>query len=158
MEHFTSVKSLVVLPNGDFASGSEHQIVVWHKDENTGKWITKRAMVDVTCLLVALPNGGLASVSKRAASQKYDQIKIWNTNTGVCKKVLQVEEGIVDSIVVLQNGKLATTVANASVSACGTICIWDTDTGQSTEIRNATQRARVRELVVAHWGAGLPLK
>ena len=74
--HTSAVFCLVVLPNGQLASGSfDKTIKIW--DTNTGKEIrTLKGHTNSVYCLVVLPNGQLASGSR-------DQtIKIWDTNTG----------------------------------------------------------------------------
>ena len=139
------IYSLVVLPNGDLASGSgirwrsapghfpiynsTSSINIWntttYKCKKTLRHDSSRvrlrrtlAVRSYVASLVVLPNGDIASGSSDST------IKIWNTTTYECKKTLEGHTDWIRSLVVLQNGDLA------SSSDDRTIRIWDTTTGQ----------------------------
>jgi WD40 repeat protein len=119
-DHRGWVYSLVVLPNGDLASGTKSaKILIW----DPVSYLLKNALIGhmeaVRCLTL-LPNGDLASGSEDQS------IKIWNTSSRALKRTLSGHDGWVYSLAVLKSGageKLA------SASRDGTIKIWNVTSG-----------------------------
>ena len=95
------VNVLVVLPNGDIASGhQDHRIRLW--SGNTQQYIGMLVgHSDSVLTLALLPNGDLVSGSSDC------KIMVWDTYTAQCKQVLTGHSSRVSSLVVLQNGDLA---------------------------------------------------
>ena len=95
------VNVLVVLPNGDIASGhDDHRIRLWCGNTQQYKgWLIGHTGSVLT--LAVLPNGDLASGSSDC------KIMVWRTDTRQCKQVLAGHSSKVSSLVVLRSGDLA---------------------------------------------------
>jgi len=119
--HTSNIFSLVVLPNGDLASGSRDKTIrIWDTTSGKCKKELKGHTSDINSLVV-LPNGDLVSGSDLS-------IRIWDTTSGKCKKELKGHTSRFISLVVLPNGDLA------SCPGDKTIRIWDTTSGKSKKI------------------------
>ena len=113
--HIDSVNSLAVLPNYEFASGSDDKTIkIWNLNTAT----LKRTLIGHTCdvmKLLVLNNGDLASGSKD------NTIRIWDVESGILKKTLTEHTSTVYLLVLLENGDLV------SCSTDQNIKIWDVE-------------------------------
>lgn len=124
--HTDEIVSVVVLPNGDLASGSyDETIRVWDPTNGECKQLMKGDSGPIWSLQV-LHNGDLASGSNSHI------IRVWNIETGECKKELKTQESALH-MAVLPNGHLIYT------NMCY-VSAYNTHTGDYTTIISQARR------------------
>ena len=111
--HASDIETMVVLSNGDLATGSDDTtIVIWNLDDGTIKRRLKGHTEKVRSLIV-LKDGDLVSAS-------FDlSIIVWDTDDGSIKRKLTAHSDKIRTIILLKNDDLA------SGSDDRTIIIWD---------------------------------
>ncbi len=111
--HSSAIYSLILLPDGNLASGSgDGTIKVW--DTNDFQCLsTLTGHSNFIWSLILLQNGNLASGSADG------KIKVWDTNDFKCLSTLTGHSGSIFSLILLPNGNLA------SGSDDITIKVWD---------------------------------
>jgi WD40 repeat protein len=116
--HSDYVRCMIVLNNGDLASGSDDKtIIIWDSVTYSIKRVLNNH-TNAVYSLALLPNDDLASGSLDWT------IKIWDPQSGILKMTLNGHSHRVISLAVLSDGSLA------SSSYDGTIKIWNITTGQ----------------------------
>jgi WD40 repeat protein len=137
-DHSDWVQTLVVLKNGDLASGSkDHTIKIWNSSTGSLKRTLKGHNGYVETLAV-LQNGDLASGSADKT------IRIWNVETGEEKRKLASHRNWFLSLAVLLNGDLASGSEDS-------IKIWDSLTWELKRTLTG-HRNYVRSLAVLQNG------
>lgn len=128
--HTGSVRSLEVLPSGQVASGAEdNTIQVW--DSETGQSHLELRGYDGWSQMLVRPNGDVVFTSDDPlipSQGPIGTIKVFSTDTGECKQVLQGHVDVVNVILLLPGERLA------SASDNGTIRIWNMDTGVCEQV------------------------
>ena len=120
--HTDSVWALVVLSNGQLASGSaDNTIRIWVLATSVCRLVL-RGHTDSVRALVVLSNGHLASGSADNTA------RIWNLVTGECEQVLRGHTGGIFAMVALSSGHLI------SGSEDNTIRIYDINTGECQKV------------------------
>ena len=131
--HNGVVHVLVVLPNGDLASGSDDNTIrIWDKDDGS-PILTLQGHTGRIFSLAVLPNGYLAS----SADDK--KLKIWSTNETSPLRIIELIRSVY-ALAVLTNGYLA--VADQTTD----VRIFDPNTGDS--IKTITSTVSVYSLAV----------
>jgi WD40 repeat protein len=133
--HTDLVRCMIVLNNGDLASGSDDKtIIIWDSVTYSIKRVLNNH-TNAVFSLALLPNDDLASGSEDNTT------KIWDPQNGILKMTLRGHSGRVRCLAVLSDGSLA------SGSDDKTIKIWNTTTGQLKRTLNTLVSINSLELL-----------
>jgi len=139
--HTNRVNALVVLPNGDLASGStDRSIRIWDIKTGTHKAVLTGQNFSAVFFLSVLPNQNLVSGHNSALERA---IRVWNVTSTATTPITTINLPSLSlfAIAALRNGNVAVAL-NESI-----IRIWDINTREN--VRNLTgHTAPVRALLV----------
>jgi WD40 repeat protein len=124
--HSNWINCIIVLNNGDFASGShDSTIIIWDSIN-----YSKKRILNNTCTVLSL---AILTDNHLASASADKTIKIWNPQSGILKMTLIGHTGSVKSLALLSDDSLA------SASSDETIKIWNTTTGQLKKTINVNK-------------------